>query len=162
MGGIVTDMWGKTSLEGLSAIGECASTGVHGANRLASNSLLEAVVFANRVADRLRISPMSGKAGGSYQATHKLPAEQRVTIRNAMSTKAGVVRDATGLGNLIETIDTIAAASGQSNELVTARLIATGALAREESRGGHYRADFPETIDPAKRSFVTVPPPQNL
>jgi L-aspartate oxidase len=158
MGGIVTDMWGKTSLAGLSAIGECASTGVHGANRLASNSLLEAVVFANRVADRLRDAPSSGKAGGEFQPSPKLPPAQRRVLRDIMSAKAGVVRDAAGLGQLLETLDAIRAISGESNELVTARLIALGALARQESRGGHYRSDFPDTLDPAKRSFVTLEP----
>jgi L-aspartate oxidase len=159
MGGIVTDVWGKTTLDGLSAIGECASTGVHGANRLASNSLLEAVVFANRVADRLRFAPPSGKAGGSFAATAKLAPEARKTLRNAMSAKAGVVRDAVGLTSLIETIEGIAATCGETNELVSARLIATSALAREESRGGHYRSDFPDTIDPPTRSFVTATSP---
>jgi L-aspartate oxidase len=156
MGGIVTDMWGKTTLPGLSAIGECASTGVHGANRLASNSLLEAVVFANRVADRLRFSPSSGKAGGDFAPSPKLAPEQRRTLRNAMSAKAGVVRNAAGLGSLLQTIDEIDATGGLANELVTARLIATSALARHESRGGHYRSDFPDTIDPAQRSFVAL------
>ncbi len=158
MGGIVTDMWGKTSLEGLSAIGECASTGVHGANRLASNSLLEAVVFANRVADRLRVATPSGKAGGSFQAGSKLSIEQRQNLRHAMSAKAGVVRNAAGLSDLLRTLDQIndASPSLESNEVVTARLIAQGALAREESRGGHFRSDYPEAVEPAKRSFVSL------
>jgi L-aspartate oxidase len=160
MGGIVTDVWGKTTLDGLSAIGECASTGVHGANRLASNSLLEAVVFANRVADRLRYAPANGKAGGSFVGSAKLGPEARQTLRNAMSAKAGVVRHAAALKSLIETIEGIAATCGETNELVSARLIATSALAREESRGGHYRSDFPDTIDPPARSFVTVTSPQ--
>jgi L-aspartate oxidase len=158
MGGIVTDVWGKTTLEGLSAIGECASTGVHGANRLASNSLLEAVVFANRVADRLRSAPSSGKAGGSFQESHKLGPDLRQTLRQTMSAKAGVVRDAAGLESLLGTIDTISLEAGETNELVAARLIAQSALARRESLGGHYRSDFPDVIEPAKRSFVTVQP----
>lgn len=156
MGGIVTDMWGQTSLRGLSAIGECASTGVHGANRLASNSLLEAVVFANRVADRMRFAPASGKAGGSYQATPKLDPDQRQTLRNAMSAKAGVVRDAVGLGSLLETLSTMEGDAGLTNELVTARLIAQSALDRKESRGGHYRADFPQTNDFATHTYKTT------
>jgi L-aspartate oxidase len=156
MGGIVTDMWGQTSLQGLSAIGECASTGVHGANRLASNSLLEAVVFANRVADRLRFAPSTGKAGGSYQSSGNLAPDQRRTLRDAMSAKAGVVRDAGGLGALLDVIDTLKGTSGITNELVTACLIAEGALARDESRGGHFRADFPDTNAVASRSFVTI------
>jgi L-aspartate oxidase len=157
MGGIVTDMWGQTTLAGLSAIGECASTGVHGANRLASNSLLEAVVFANRTADRLRFAAPNGKAGGSYQPSPALSPDNRKILRHAMSAQAGVVRDAKGLSNLIDTIDEMGTANGISNEVVTARLIATCALARHESRGGHYRADYPEPINPAKRSFVTLP-----
>jgi L-aspartate oxidase len=161
MGGIVTDVWGKTSLEGLSAIGECASTGVHGANRLASNSLLEAVVFANRVAQRLRDAPSSGKAGGTYQGSGKLAPEGRQALRTAMSAKAGVVRDAHGLNALLETIETLSQPNGPTNELVTAKLIATSALARKESRGGHYRADFARTDDIAKRTFVTRPRDQN-
>jgi L-aspartate oxidase len=157
MGGIVTDVWGKTSLEGLSAIGECASTGVHGANRLASNSLLEAVVFANRVAQRLRDAPSPGKAGGSYQGSGKLAPENRQALRTAMSAKAGVVRDAHGLNALLETIETLSQPDGHTNEIVTAQLIATSALARTESRGGHYRSDFPQTSDRAKRTFNSLP-----
>jgi L-aspartate oxidase len=155
MGGIVTDMWGQTTLAGLSAIGECASTGVHGANRLASNSLLEAVVFANRVADRLRHARSSGRAGGSYQPSSDLPAQSQQILRKAMSTYAGVVRDAVGLNTLLDHLSEIKDQVGDTNELVTARLIAQGALAREESRGGHYRSDFPNTLDEASRSFVT-------
>jgi L-aspartate oxidase len=162
MGGIVTDVWGQTSLEGLSAIGECASTGVHGANRLASNSLLEAVVFAKRVADRLRQAPTSGKAGGRYQAAPQLAPDLRAALRTAMSAKAGVVRDAVGLGSLLETIDAMSGQAGETNELATARLIASAALTRQESRGGHYRSDFPETDDLAKRTFVSAPMQRDL
>ena len=156
MGGIVTDIWGATSLAGLSAIGECASTGVHGANRLASNSLLEAVVFANRVATRLRDAPVTGKAGGSDHKSRKLAPAQQQTLRKAMSAKAGVVRNAQGLTDLLNTLDALSLEAGETNELVTARLIARGALAREESRGGHFRADFPETKAVGTRSFVTL------
>ncbi len=156
MGGIVTDVWGKTTLDGLSAIGECASTGVHGANRLASNSLLEAVVFAHRVAERLRDTPSGGEAGGDVASIAPLPAEALQLLRTEMTAKAGVVRDAAGLVSLIGTIENLKAQHGPTNELVTAGLIAEGALARQESRGGHYRSDFPEELDPAKRSFVTL------
>jgi L-aspartate oxidase len=156
MGGIVTDIWGQTSLEGLSAIGECASTGVHGANRLASNSLLEAVVFANRVAERLRAAPSIGKAGGAFKPVHKLGVEDRRTLRHAMSAHAGVVRNAAGLTTLLGIMDVLTQAAGETNELVTARLIAEAALARQESRGGHYRSDFQKTFDFAERSFVSI------
>jgi L-aspartate oxidase len=156
MGGLVTDMWGATTLPGLTAIGECASTGVHGANRLASNSLLEAVVFAERAAIRLREDSSTGAPGGSCEPPPKLPPEARATLRAAMSAKAGVVRDAAGLSSLLSDIDTLQADHGLSNDLVTARLIATGALARQESRGGHYRADFPDTDEVGERAFVQV------
>lgn len=158
MGGIVTDVWGKTTLDGLSAIGECASTGVHGANRLASNSLLEAVVFAHRVAERLRDAPSGGQVGGCAASIAPLPSDALKVLRTEMSAKAGVVRDATGLTSLIGTIHDLKAQHGSTNELVTADLIAEGALARQESRGGHYRSDFPKELDPAKRSFVTLEP----
>ena len=156
MGGIVTDVWGKTTLDGLSAIGECASTGVHGANRLASNSLLEAVVFANRVAERLRDTPSGRQAGGDAASIAPLPADALQVLRTEMTAKAGVVRDAAGLTSLVDTIQDLKAQNGPTNELVTAGLIAEGALARRESRGGHYRSDFPKELDPAKRSFVTL------
>jgi L-aspartate oxidase len=156
MGGIVTDMWGKTSLEGLSAIGECASTGVHGANRLASNSLLEAVVFANRTAERLRDSPSNGRAGGTYQEGFALTPGNRQNLRQAMSRFAGVVRNGEGLTTLLDVIDDIKANNGPTNELVTAHCIVTSALARTESRGGHFRADYPDANQVAKRSFVTL------
>ena len=156
MGGIVTDVWGKTTLDGLSAIGECASTGVHGANRLASNSLLEAVVFAHRVAERLRDAPSGRQAGGDAASIAPLPADALQVLRTEMTAKAGVVRDAVGLTSLVGTIQDLKAQNGPTNELVTAGLIAEGALARRESRGGHYRSDFPKELDPAKRSFVTL------
>ena len=156
MGGIVTDVWGKTTLDGLSAIGECASTGVHGANRLASNSLLEAVVFAHRVAERLRDTPSGRQAGGDAASIAPLPADALQVLRTEMTAKAGVVRDAAGLTSLVGTIQDLKAQNGPTNELVTAGLIAEGALARQESRGGHYRSDFPKELDPAKRSFVTL------
>lgn len=156
MGGIVTDIWGKTTLDGLSAIGECASTGVHGANRLASNSLLEAVVFAHRVAERLRDAPSGRQAGGDAASIAPLPADALRVLRTEMTAKAGVVRDAAGLTSLVGTIQDLKAQNGPTNELVTAGLIAEGALARQESRGGHYRSDFPKELDPAKRSFVTL------
>jgi L-aspartate oxidase len=73
-----------------------------------------------------------------------------------MTAKAGVVRDAAGLTSLVGTIQDLKAQNGPTNELVTADLIAEGALARQESRGGHYRSDFPKELDPAKRSFVTL------
>jgi L-aspartate oxidase len=156
MGGIATDLWGRTTLDGLSAIGECASTGVHGANRLASNSLLEAVVFAERVARRLLDSSEPGVPGGAAgDLPPPLRPAARAQLRAAMSAQAGVVRDAEGLTALINTINTLSQSEGEANELITARLIATSALARTESRGGHYRRDCPAASEEPARTWTS-------
>jgi L-aspartate oxidase len=134
MGGIVTDLEGRTAVPGLYAAGECACTGVHGANRLASNSLLECLVFGRRaVLAALR----DDSVGGTVSRTRPEEAgpEERATVtpelRHALWSGAGLVRDAAGLEALMRV-----------PHLLT-RLIATGALARCESRGGHFRADYP-------------------
>ena len=155
MGGIATDADGRTSLRGLFAAGECASTGVHGANRLASNSLLEAAVFgarAGRAAARERGAAVSLLRVVTGPA---LPAAALARLRKGMSRDAGVVRDAQGLTRLLDEIDALQAAHGCAPALVAARLVVASALARRESRGGHYRADFPEATEP-KRTFVTL------
>lgn len=157
MGGIATDLWGRTTLDGLSAMGECASTGVHGANRLASNSLLEAVVFADRVARRLAMGTTPGRAGGAdVPVPPVLGAAQRTQLRHAMSDLAGVARTGPGLTELLGRIHALEAQAGPANELITARLIASAALARTESRGGHYRADHPGLHPQAVRSWIRL------
>ena len=154
MGGIVTDANGQTSLEGLFAAGECASTGVHGGNRLASNSLLEAAVFGTRAGKAARESRQI--VGGPLRRilTPDLPAETLAALRIGMSRDAGVVRDGAGLTNLLAEIDGFEATHGRAGPLVAARLVAQCALDRKESRGGHYRSDFPEALPP-RRTFVT-------
>jgi L-aspartate oxidase len=154
MGGVATDLWGKTSAPGLSAIGECASTGAHGANRLASNSLLEAMVFAFRVATRLRDERAVAPSDTHATLTPALPHEVLQELRAVMSAEVGVVRDAAGLRRAGDTIDGWIEAHGAASALIAARLVAQAALAREESRGGHYRADFPETATTPQRTFI--------
>jgi L-aspartate oxidase len=155
MGGIAVDALGRTSLPGLYAAGECASTGVHGANRLASNSLLEAAVFGTR-AGRAAAAE-TGVAGPlSVVVAGELPDADLQSLRRAMSAEAGVIRNAEGLTRLLELIAGLEAAHGRSAPLVAARFVAAGALARCESRGAHYRTDFPEPEEPPRRSFVTL------
>lgn len=155
MGGLVTDAWGRTTLDGLWAVGECASTGAHGANRLASNSLLEAVVFAHRIADCLRDtdSPLVTAPEPTTPPPH-LPDAPRAELRALMQAHAGVVRDAAGLKLALDRVDALCDAHGAANALFAARMILTAALARTESRGAHFRSDFPNAAEP-HRSFLT-------
>ena len=154
MGGIATDTDGRTSLPGLYAAGECASTGVHGANRLASNSLLEAAVFGARAGRAAAAEAPAARAAAPLMAADLAPGGLQ-TLRQAMSRDAGVIRDASGLQRLLDVIDALEIAGGRSAPLVAARLIATSALNRRESRGGHYRTDFPDHAT-AERTFVTL------
>ena len=156
MGGIVPDFWGRSSLDGLSVCGECTSTGVHGANRLASNSLLEAVVFAHRIAERLREAPLPDIRAGLGHVPAELPYPALQTLRAAMSSKCGVVRDAGGLGEVAGLIEGLRAEHGAARSLTSAGLIVQSAINRHESRGGHYRSDFPDTGEP-HRQFLQRP-----
>ena len=165
MGGILTDAQGRSTVDGLWACGEVASTGAHGANRLASNSLLEAVVFGARVARDISASlPMAkpvkpreilATAGDSQSDK----AEQK--LRQTMAADVGVVRDAESLTNALATIVALEQdAHGDrrlANMLSTAKLIAAAALQRQESRGAHFRSDYPTPNDQlAKRSYLTL------
>lgn len=157
MGGLATDSHGQTSLESLLAIGECSATGVHGANRLASNSLLEAVVFGGRAADYIQSRDWAERRAGTIRVQPWLSMGKDVsqTLRNAMTAKCGVRRDAKKLNELIDLIDSLIARIGRANPLVASRVIAAAALAREESRGGHFREDFPKEADVAISSYLT-------
>ena len=130
MGGIVTDLDGRTDIGSLYAAGEGACTGVHGANRLASNSLLECLVFSRRAASAALGEDESPRTRPSRPEPVRLPAVTEA-LRQAMWDDAGLVRDEAGLRRL------------SKHEHPLARLVAECALARTESRGGHFRADFP-------------------
>ena len=157
MGGIETDAVARTNLPGLFAVGECAATGVHGANRLASNSLLEAVVYGGRAAAYILGAERPARRTGTVCAQPWLSMSDDVTrtLRTSMSRHCGVRRTAGGLNRLIDTLDGLIDRVGRANPLVAARLIASAALAREESRGGHFRDDFPNEGSDARSSRLT-------
>jgi L-aspartate oxidase len=155
MGGVATDEHGATSLPGLFAAGEVASTGVHGANRLASNSLLEAAVFGARAGEAARDVADSKTAPLPAPPLADLPAPALQRLRRAMSRHAGVVRDGAGLAGLLSEIDALKAAHGFGPVLAAARLVAQCALERRESRGAHFRTDYPLAAEPA-RTFTTL------
>ncbi len=167
MGGVHVDGVGRTTLDGLWACGEVASTGAHGANRLASNSLLEAVVFAARVAEDIHGLLPNHKVthwvGAPEADAPSAPDEDDQAIsrlRATMSRHVGVVRDRAGLLQALAAIEELSSHQHGPqviNALAAAKLVAAAALGRKESRGGHYRSDFPES-DPAlaKRSFITL------
>jgi L-aspartate oxidase len=166
MGGVAADANGRTSLEGLWACGEAASTGAHGANRLASNSLLEAIVFGGRVAEDIAARlPAPTRMRPAAVADASLAAEADGDdvrrLRHTMSSLVGVIRDRDGLRAALASIAGLAARPDLAlhfrNMLAAAQLVAAAALARTESRGGHYRSDFPDS-DPAwrHRTLITL------
>ncbi|GLC27009.1 L-aspartate oxidase [Roseisolibacter agri] len=162
MGGIVTDLAGRSSLDRLYAAGEVARTGVHGANRLASNSLLEGLVFAERVARDLVTReplPRAPRRRGSWEvpplADRGAAQVAADAIRSTMWEHAAIDRNARGLQQCLARLADIdrrltPGMTEERNMVQTARLIAEAALLRTESRGGHYRSDFPR----AKRKWA--------
>jgi len=165
MGGVWTDARGRTSLSGLWAIGEVASTGVHGANRLASNSLLEAVVFGARVATDIAAAPLPDvdlrvASERAEPMAHDRDFAVVEELRDLMSANVGVIRDAAGLTGAVKAIRRLSAKTSDievSNMATTALLIAISALARRESRGAHFRSDFPQESPAfARRSQMTL------
>ena len=157
MGGLATDAWGQTSLPGLYAVGECSATGLHGANRLASNSLLEATVFGGRAAQHILDTQNVPRKTDSIREQPWLSMNPDVTqkLRNAITAQCGVRRNTKGLNQLIGLIEGLIDEVGRANPLIAARMIASAALAREESRGGHFREDFPKQSRKARSSYLT-------
>jgi L-aspartate oxidase len=160
MGGIDTDLCGKSSMERLYAVGEVARTGVHGANRLASNSLLEGLVFAERVArDLVSASELPAVPKVEQWEVPRLTDRGAAqvaadSVRATMWQHAGIVRTAKGLRACLSTLADIEqrlpeGATEEVNLVQTGRVIAEAALRRKESRGGHYRSDYPR----AKRAW---------
>ncbi len=180
IGGIRTNSWGETSVGGLFAAGECAGTGAHGANRLASNSMLEVLIFGKRIFERIN-QGIDEKNSRQYRDNlpngniyHKLRSKPPVNnapllsleaLQNLLWDNIGIVRDRKGLA---EAVDILAswehqmpeASNRQSHELanmiITGRLIAEAALLREESRGAHFRSDFPRRSESWLRHIVTT------
>jgi L-aspartate oxidase len=191
MGGIATDLHGATSLKGLYAAGEVANTGVHGANRLASNSLLEGLVFGARAASAMiglrreykpplppkapnsaagHATPGPNRTAPEAEAARLSPQETLNEVRCTLWNKVGIIRNGKDLCDALVRLDSLlpvppAAPSREfyeaCNILEVGRIITQSALAREESRGAHYRSDFPlkDEATPAKHSFASKDAP---
>jgi L-aspartate oxidase len=144
IGGIVTDLHGRTEVRGLYAAGECACTGVHGANRLASNSLLECLVFGRRAA-LAALNDQAFRSGEPKQVTTCYLPPVTPELRRTMWREAGLVRDGAGLERLRE------------EHHLLARLVGQSALFRVESRGAHFRADHPHEDDAFAGNVVIRP-----
>ncbi|HJE57031.1 MAG TPA: L-aspartate oxidase [Nocardiopsis listeri] len=155
-GGVEVDIDGRTGVPGLWAVGEVARTGVHGANRLASNSLLEGLVYADRIAARLVAEPVPEQTEAVTAGASAPPVDPSTAarVRALMSRHAGVLRTGEGLRALVAELDVLAENTDEvapdtaswetANLLTVARLVAAAARGRAESRGSHQRADTPE------------------
>jgi L-aspartate oxidase len=144
MGGVATDLDGRASLDGLYAVGECACTGLHGANRLASNSLAECFVFARRAAQAAADEPAPAATEAAEAAG--LPGRPSAATRTRLWRHAGLRRDPDGLSELLD------------DPYPVARLIASACLAREESRGAHQRSDRPDVEPELDLAHTVVGP----
>jgi L-aspartate oxidase len=151
MGGVVTDVDGRTTLPGLFAAGEVACTGVHGANRLASNSLLEGLVFGARAGAAMQknggnpqFSPSVQQGRSPFSSASALSVAPEYAPQ-LLWKHAGLFRDAVGLRLALTQLGQLEA--DEDTRITVGRLIARAALRREESRGGHYREDFPQRND---------------
>ena len=166
IGGVRTNSWGETNIGDLYATGEVACTGVHGANRLASNSLLEAIVFSKRIIERTtnKFKEKESDAPkirdiyaslGQRPENKAAPVPGLTRLQQTLWDKAGIIREKEGLNQAASTLaswqgllphPTDQPSYELSNLMLTGRLLTEAALIREESRGAHYRSDFPETL----------------
>ena len=173
MGGVRTNLDGRTSLPGLYAAGEAAGTGVHGANRLASNSLLEGLVFGARAGKKMRdeLKVRAQKASGLPPAAYSngpvsVPVDASISeLQTLMWNQVGIVRTGSGLKQTIKRLEEIAPQVSRPhsrrefearNMQIAGLLVARSALAREESRGAHYRTDFPDHNDAKFRKHSVI------
>jgi L-aspartate oxidase len=165
-GGVATDLHGQSSIPGLFACGEVACSGVHGANRLASNSLLEGLVFSRRIAARLAEGlPARQQPAEDLRPAGLVPGEARGRIQSVMTERAGVLRSEAGLVDGIAALDAVARETGveagvpaweTTNLLTVSRALVEAALLREETRGSHWREDHPERDDAGWSRHIDV------
>jgi L-aspartate oxidase len=174
MGGVKVNIWGEANIPGLFAAGETACTGVHGANRLASNSLLESVVFSKRIVQRSETTaaPRHGKKQSGKtiscclperDALPRVPSLNLPNLQSLMWDKVGIIRSGKSLkeaANILATWESLSSQPGDrpsyelNNLVLCARLVTEAALLREESRGAHFRTDFPRTSSEWQRHIV--------
>jgi L-aspartate oxidase len=165
-GGVRTNTVGRASIEGLYAVGEAACTGVHGANRLASNSLLEGLVFARRMADAIAAAPGPRRAPAPARAGEALLDDKvRPSLQRLMSRHVGVLRSAKGLAEAASgLVDLGAVTTGDgatehweaTNLVAVAAALVAAATARQETRGAHWREDFPDRDDEQWRGHLDI------
>ena len=174
MGGVKVNIWGETNISGLFAAGEAACTGVHGANRLASNSLLESVVFSKRVMQRTEMTttPRHYEERNDKAISYCLPGREMLSkapslnlpnLQSLMWDKVGIIRSGKSLEEAADILATWESLLSQpsdrpsyelNNLVLCARLVTEAALLREESRGAHFRTDFPQTSPEWQRHSV--------
>jgi len=179
MGGIKTDTWGATNINGLFAVGEAACTGVHGANRLASNSMIEVLVFAKRIMETIergveRAIPSAVKHPDIYQSltdrrsSEAVPSLSLSALQQLLWDKVGIIRDKQSLTQAARTLATWQKILPQptdrpsyelSNLVLCGRLVTEAALLRKESRGAHFRSDYPHSLSRWKHHIVLVKSP---